>query len=130
LSHKQYKPDEDTLEEYRRTNTFGSASSPDSPYGARSAKKWELSHSPSKSYVETPQYENVGVPDAYPDPRTPASVLERHFTFDMSTPVRVAPPTPRWPVTPKRTYSGASRETADTEHESFIGQPKSSRDYV
>ena len=105
-----YRPDEETLEHYRRTNTFG-VGAPQSPLN-------------KAGYEGVP----IPIPEAYHEGQTPASAASagRHFTWDnMSTPVTVAPPTPRWPPPSglQRSYSGASaasRSTTLTEREAFV----------
>ncbi|KAK4553323.1 hypothetical protein LTR86_009623 [Recurvomyces mirabilis] len=126
MRHKQYQPDEEVLEEYhtRRANTFESAST-NSPYSASSAsKRFDFGYGSSTKLAEAgvaTTYEEVEVPEAYPDPKTPASAMDRHFTFGMASPVTVAPPTPRWPLPRplERTYSANSRES---DRDIFIGQ--------
>ncbi|KAK5107969.1 hypothetical protein LTR62_000514 [Meristemomyces frigidus] len=128
LRHQQYQPDEEVLEQYhsRRANAYDSEST-NSPHSAASSSK-RFDYSPSKLAEAgvAPAYEEVEVPEAYPDPKTPASIRDRHFTYGLSSPVTVAPPTPRWPISPtarpaglERSYSAASR---GSEEDEFIGQ--------
>ncbi|KAK3070508.1 hypothetical protein LTR53_010355, partial [Teratosphaeriaceae sp. CCFEE 6253] len=113
----RYKPDEETLEQYRRTHSFG--------VGSLRSPRDKLGY----------EGVDVPVPEAYHEGQTPASAgsAGRHFVWDTtSSPVTVAPPTPGWQTVGRLGRSGsgvslASRDTRHSERDAMVGKGKDFR---